>query len=726
MKRVAAFLIFLLCALPALGLSKWERVLTEKQSGSRDLQVMTSAVVYVYEPGATVNSSECSGTTVNVYSSANIEVGDTIEIDGQQGEVQTVPDGTSFTLDDSLTCDEGDRALVVSELATIYSDEGGTTAITQDGTSNVASSTTGRYIFYIDIGTYPQFDIKATRGSSTLILADESEGTLATPTVTPGPLIIQTANPVMDAGGGEFANVSAGVGINLKDEAGNEVFTVVPFSPGDSAANPDVTIVRIGQNAHDIGDAKQGILVSDIYDDLGSSEAQAGYFIPKFTGTGEATTQAITSLAFAGAESGESQGTVIGTNSFGWVTDEGTTGIVIGSASRAQTAPDYTKAPSIGQHWGGYFVSGIRNAATVGPVRGIYVVKPDKYNFSSTEATGDVDGEVFDCSGESGCDFTFDLTDGIMHNLTDDGSTCTITSSTTTSATCSAGLTGGADDQFDIGDSVRIAAPGSILNAVTALLEQPYDGSADTPAVGTNYNFALQLLSPEPSHDITMAFTVPGPLHRTLKWDDSESAFVFNDDLQAKSVEVSESGVTVGRSSGEPYIILKEGSTALAQIRGIEDSDDLVKGLAITSQAGSGTCPGALCNRWLSFGTQGGGDENMKVEKGLLLSRQEVTTASNIEAEKVYIGVDPPGAAVQVNLMTTHCDDTGDIGKTIIIKDEGIEANTYNINLVTQGTEKLEGTDRDVGTPYAMDEDGEALTIICGQVGEWFIIGKYP
>jgi hypothetical protein len=144
------------------GLSRYSETLIAKKAGSTNAVVLAGGSVYVYTPGGTATGAETSGTTITMYDCSNFSFGDTIEV-GSTGAVATVTSNpacpaSSITVNTSLSWVAGDRILNTTTEATIYADEGGTTAITQPATAD----TSGRVTFFVDTSTTSEFDLVAT------------------------------------------------------------------------------------------------------------------------------------------------------------------------------------------------------------------------------------------------------------------------------------------------------------------------------------------------------------------------------------------------------------------------------------------------------------------------------------------------------------------------------------------------------------------------------------
>ncbi len=170
MRKFLVTLLLLLAGGVYLGSSeRYESNLVRKKAGSTLLEVMPSGSVFVYQLGADVSVSGI-GTTVSVWDSSSIQVGDTVEIDGQTATVLTVPSATSFTIDTSVTFDKYDRVLRTSAQVNIYSDSILTTLITQPAVAN----SSGRVLFWYNSAQYSAFDIKVVSGGATTVYADVS------------------------------------------------------------------------------------------------------------------------------------------------------------------------------------------------------------------------------------------------------------------------------------------------------------------------------------------------------------------------------------------------------------------------------------------------------------------------------------------------------------------------------------------------------------------------
>jgi hypothetical protein len=150
---------------PSWSISRYSETLIAKKAGSTNAVVLAGGSVYVYTPGGTATGAETSGTTITMYAGecANFSATDTVEV-GSTGSIATVASTAACAGSDqievntSLSWVAGDRILNTTTEATIYADQGGSTAITQPATAD----SSGRVTFFVDTTTTSEFDLVAS------------------------------------------------------------------------------------------------------------------------------------------------------------------------------------------------------------------------------------------------------------------------------------------------------------------------------------------------------------------------------------------------------------------------------------------------------------------------------------------------------------------------------------------------------------------------------------
>lgn len=169
MRRALIVLLTLLLASPAFGLDRYTRVIAQKKVGGTSIEVMPGATVLMLSPGCTADGAG-SGTDITVEECTNIQIGDSVFVNGQTVTVTSVPDNTSVIVNSAISWNDGNRLLRTSEKISLFSDIAGNDPITQP----VVADASGNVGVYLSVVSYPKFDLYATQLSNTAIYVDET------------------------------------------------------------------------------------------------------------------------------------------------------------------------------------------------------------------------------------------------------------------------------------------------------------------------------------------------------------------------------------------------------------------------------------------------------------------------------------------------------------------------------------------------------------------------
>lgn len=144
---------------------------------------------------------------------------------------------------------------------------------------------------------------------------------------------------------------------------------------------------------------------------------------------------------------------------------------------------------------------------------------------------------------------------------------------------------------------------------------------------------------------------------------------------------------------------------------------------ATNSHAFDGNVSGATENNVASFDADGNIKDSGELATDLLhanglvlgttvVSAATYTVDSGTDDDTVLLVTRTASGACTITLPSSAAVD----GRTLFIKDAGLNAGTYNITIDTQSTEKIDGNDEAV-----LNVDGAALTLISDGT-DWFVI----
>lgn len=370
----------------------------------------------------------------------------------------------------------------------------------------------------------------------------------------------------------------------LKGAAGTCLISMKPFAADD----PFATMVRIGERGRTTGDAVSLLYVSDIWDlDVWGAtyEHQGIYSIVEYHGNSTPTQMAINSLAFAKPGTGNTLGKVVGTISNAWYSDDedpaGDVTFHWGLQGSCATSPrmDHGKSGTIGQCVGTRMTAKLRNSVSATNLYSGYGEAPSRVVVDNKQHSGADSTTVFSSTGWASAYVTDAWVGAVVYNLSDNGSSCTITAHDDDTGTCAVALAGGDDNTWQNNDYLAVVAATSVTNAITLRLDQPHDGSGAYPAVGSTLNAALALRNVDARQDgdVNVLFQNSAGSAQYFKWDEDdvdrpgESTFSFDQRMKIEGrLTIDTSGETLDiwrTGGGQPHIIFGDGTSDFGQIR---------------------------------------------------------------------------------------------------------------------------------------------------------------
>lgn len=148
-----------------MGRSVLDRFLARKSSGALTLEAIAGASVNVYNPGATASVAGSATDSHTVYSTADLQVGDTVEINGATSTISTIPTSTTFTTAATLTYAVGDRFLRTSSAVDVFAGIVGGSALTQP----LTAGDDGRLTAYVSAARRVDLKVVGTDSGTTVL-----------------------------------------------------------------------------------------------------------------------------------------------------------------------------------------------------------------------------------------------------------------------------------------------------------------------------------------------------------------------------------------------------------------------------------------------------------------------------------------------------------------------------------------------------------------------------